>query len=185
MRPPSRGEFNLFRAAMLNVALLGGASISSNGGVIRSDLGTAGRLLAYYLFEFAGRSHPRERLPDLFWPDMDADRARSALNTALWRIRKILDLGPQGTARSLVTIGDNVILELSDSLQVDTYQLQCASRRVLARAECGALADGDIPDASVALERYARPFLDGEDHDRVLQERERLHCLFVRRTRPL
>ena len=91
-----------------------------------------------------------------------------------------MDLGSQGAARNLVTIGDNVILELSDFLQVDTHQLQYSSRRVLARAEGGALTDGDIRDVSVTVEKYAGPFLDGEDHDWVLQERERLHCLFVR-----
>jgi len=35
-------------------------------------------------------------------------------------------------------------------------------------------------DLQVALERYHRPFLDGEDSSWAIEERERLHSLFVR-----
>lgn len=167
---------------MLDVTLLGGASFSVNGAVVRSDLGPAGRLLACYLFEFAGRVHRRERLADLFWGDTDPDKARPALNTAIWRIRKILELGSVGAARRLITIGDDVIFEHSQSVRVDTHQLENASRRVLSRPDGGMLTDGDIQDVSAAVDGYAGPFLDGHDGDWVLQERERLHCLFVRST---
>ena len=168
-------------AAMLNVSLLGGASFFVNGAVVRSDLGPAGRLLACYLFEFMGRTHRRERLADLFWGDIDPEKARSALNTAIWRIRKILELGSKGAARHLITIGDDVILEQSQLVQVDTHSLENASRRILGRA-AGALTDGDVHDINQAIDGYGGPFLDGYDGDWVLQERERLHCLFIRST---
>lgn len=165
---------------MLNVTLFGGAFFSVNGTVLKSDLGPAGRLLACYLFEFNGRVHRRERLADLFWRDIDPDRARSAMNTAIWRIRKILDLGSKGAARHLITIGDDVILEQSPAIQIDTHFLQNASRRVLSLPECDILDDGDVQAISRAVDDYAGPFMDGYDDDWVLQERERLHCLFVR-----
>jgi DNA-binding SARP family transcriptional activator len=167
---------------MLNVNLLGGASFSVDGAIIRSDLGPAGRLLACYLFEFMGRAHRRERLADLFWGDTDPEKARSALNTAIWRIRKILELGSKGAARHLITIGDDVILEQSQSVQVDTHKLECASRRVLGRPAGETLTDVDMRDVSLAVEFYGGPFLDGFEGDWVLQERERLHCLFIRST---
>jgi DNA-binding SARP family transcriptional activator len=167
---------------MLNIALLGGISFSANGTIVRSDLGPAGRLLACYLFEFAGRVHRRERLADLFWGEIDPDKARSALNTAIWRIRKILELGAQGTARHLVTMGDNVILEKSQSMQIDTHALEIASRRVLSQHQRGALANVEMQEISAAVDGYVGPFLDGYDGEWVLQERERLHCLFVRST---
>ena len=163
---------------MLNVTLLGGASFSIDSTVIKSDLGPAGRLLACYLFEFAGRVHRRERLADLFWRDSDPDKSRPALNTAIWRIRKMLDLASKGTARHLITVGDDVILEESQSFRVDTHQLENASKRILSRPGNIAL-EGDI-DVNAALGTYSGPFLDGHDDDWVLQERERLHCLFVR-----
>jgi DNA-binding SARP family transcriptional activator len=167
---------------MLDVTLLGGASFSINNSVIKSDLGPAGRLLACYLFEFIGRVHRRERLADLFWRDCDPDRSRPALNTAIWRIRKLLDLASKGTARHLVTVGDDVILEDSQSVRVDTHQLENASKRILSRPGNVALDEGDLGDVNAALNTYSGPFLDGYDDDWVLQERERLHCLFVRST---
>jgi len=167
---------------MLRVTLLGGMSFSVNGTLVKSDLGPAGRLLACYLFEFAGRVHRRERLADIFWGETEPDKARSALNTAIWRIRKILELGTTGAARHLITHGDDVILEECQSVHVDTHQLEDASRRVLNLPNARAASDQDIQDITAAVEGYGGPFLDGYDGDWVLQERERLHCLFVRST---
>jgi DNA-binding SARP family transcriptional activator len=167
---------------MLHIALLGGISFSANDTLIRSDLGPAGRLLACYLFEFAGRTHRRERLADLFWSEIAPDKARSALNTAIWRIRKILELGGEDTPRHLITMGDEVILERSHSMQIDTHTLESASRRLLSQHQAGALAEVHIKEVSAAVDGYIGPFLDGYDGEWVLQERERLHCLFVRST---
>ncbi|MBR1031471.1 BTAD domain-containing putative transcriptional regulator [Bradyrhizobium liaoningense] len=167
---------------MLNVSLLGGASFSVDGAVVRSDLGPAGRLLACYLFEFMGRAHRRERLADLFWSDVGSEKGRSALNTAIWRIRKMLDMGSMGAARHLVTIGDDVLLEESQSIQVDTHRLENASKLVLVRKPGNTLTEVDVYEVSSAVDSYGGPFLDGYDGDWIFQERERLHCLFVRST---
>lgn len=167
---------------MLTVNLLGGASFSINGTAVRSDLGPAGRLLACYLFEFAGRVHRRERLADLFWKDADPDKGRSALNTAIWRLRKILDQGSKGGARQLITIGNDVVLESCDVIRVDTHYLECVSKRMLSRSGGVSLSERDMEDVSTAVDGYAGPFLDGYDGDWILQERERLHCLFIRST---
>lgn len=167
---------------MLTVNLLGTASFSVNGTVVKSDLGPAGRLLACYLFEFMGKVHRRERLADLFWQDIEPERGRSALNTAIWRIRKILDSGGNGASRHLVTIGNEVILEASDRFSVDTHEMESACKRALGRTADTPVSAGVLDDVSGAVERYAGPFLDGYDDDWVLQERERLHCLFIRST---
>lgn len=164
---------------MLKVTMLGGASFSANGAILKSDLGPAGRLLACYLFEFAGRAHRRERLADLFWDGLDQDRARSALNTAIWRIRKMLDLGATGIGRHLVTVGEDVFLEASPSIQVDTHELQNAAKRMLDNSH-GKLSASEVHAISAAVEAYTGPFLEGYEGDWVLQERERLHCLYVR-----
>lgn len=166
--------------AMLDVALLGGASFSAQGTVIRSDLGPAGRLLACYLFAFNGRVHRRERLADLFWSEVEPDKGRAALNTAIWRIRKILELGAEGAAKRLVTIGDEVILEPWDALRVDTHQLEKASRQLFDAIESQGPSGVILREFSSAVTCYHGPFLDGHDGDWILQERERLHCLFVR-----
>ena len=167
---------------MLDVTLLGGASFAVNGTVIRSDLGPAGRLLACYLFEFTGRTHRRERLADLFWGELEPEKARSALNTAIWRIRKILDLGLSSGGKHLVTIDDEILMEPSSCIHVDTHGLQRASQRAVTQARYAELTGADQAELGAAVESYRGPFLDGDDGDWILHERERLHCLFVRST---
>lgn len=166
---------------MLNVSLLGTASFAIDNAVVKSDLGPAGRLLACYLIEFTGKVHRRERLADLFWQDTDPERARSALNTAIWRIRKVLDHAGDGASRHLLTIGNEVVLEPSDDIHVDTHELESACKHALARRDRSLTAD-ELSGISRAVENYGGPFLDGYDDDWVLQERERLHCLFIRST---
>ena len=163
---------------MLNVALLGGPVFSVNCSVCRPELGPAGRLLACYLFEFVGRIHRREKLADLFWGDLGEAKARAALNTAIWRIRKLLNFAESGGGGSLVTIGDDVILEPADFISVDTWRLQDASKRMGTVRDPVVLHE-DETFARAAVAGYAGPFLEGHDGDWILQERERLHALFV------
>lgn len=165
---------------MLDVNLLGGVSFSIDGMVVRPEFGPAGRLLACYLFEFPARVHRRERLADLFWGDAEPVKARAALNTAIWRIRKMLDSASHGASRRLVTLGDDVILEPSEAIAVDTQRLETVCRRALSAAERDPLDAPRVQDIAAALDIYGGPFMDGHDGDWILQERERLHCLFVR-----
>jgi DNA-binding SARP family transcriptional activator len=93
----------------------------------------------------------------------------------------MLDLGAPRASRHLVTVGDDVILEPSPSIVIDTHQLESACRRMLS-PPAGALSAQELQDITAAVEGYGGPFLDGHDGDWILQERERLHCLFVRST---
>ena len=73
---------------MLSVGLLGVFRVADVDNRTWSELGPAGRGLASFLFAYPSRPHRRERLADLFWPELDAERARRALNSAIWRMRK-------------------------------------------------------------------------------------------------
>src|SRR5262245_46716917 len=145
---------------MLKATLFGGASFFIDGAIFKSDLGPSGRLLACYLIEFMGRVHRRERLADLFWSGADPDRARSSLNTAIWRIRKMLDLGSKGMGRRLITVGEDVVLEECLAMQVDTHQFESASKLMLSKPE-GTHSPDDIEAVRAVVDVYAGPFLDG------------------------
>jgi DNA-binding SARP family transcriptional activator len=161
---------------MLNVTLLGGTSFEIDGTVIKSDLGPSGRLLACYLLEFMGRVHRRERLADLFWGELEPEKGRSALNTALWRIRKMLGAAVKGGGNRLVTIGDDVLLEPASFIQVDTHALQSVCRLSADRKSCPELTAVEEEAIGAAVVGYGGPFLDGDDADWIL------HCLFVTST---
>jgi DNA-binding SARP family transcriptional activator len=143
------------------------------------DLGPAGRRLAGFLFTFPDRPHRRERLIDLFWPELDTDRGRRAVNSAIWRLRKLLASAPEyREGFGLRTIGSETILERTSWLDVDTWALLEAAQAALAGAEAHVDAS-TLKQILAVLYRYEGPFLDGEDADWILEERERLHSLFV------
>jgi DNA-binding SARP family transcriptional activator len=164
----------------LSVGLLGVFRIANVDDRFWFGLGAAGRSLASYLFTYPGRPHRREHLADLFWPTLDQDRARSALNSAVWRVRKLLASNSKSAGeRGLRTAGPEILLEHGDWLDVDAIALQDAANSVIKKPAM--LADPAALDRLVAvLSRYEGPFLDGEDGDWILEERERLHSIFVR-----
>ena len=121
---------------MLSVGLLGVFRVAGADNRTWSELGPAGRGLASFLFAYPGRPHRRERLADLFWPELDAERARRALNSAIWRLRKLLASEPRSAGgRNLLTIGTETILERAPWLDIDATALQEATAMALRQPE--------------------------------------------------
>jgi DNA-binding SARP family transcriptional activator len=165
---------------MINVAMLGRMSVTIDRKRVPLNLGDRGRLLAGYLFEFPGRVFRREQLSDLFWEDRDAEHARGALNTALWRIRKILasDAGSR-PADCIHSSGDEIVFEPSASVLIDTHQFAGVARQAFQPGSpCGRDVRCTLLDQAVS--HYSGEFLDGDDGDWIIAERERLHSLYVR-----
>jgi DNA-binding SARP family transcriptional activator len=161
---------------MFSVHMLGVLTISVDGRRIADDLGPNGRSLSGFLFQFIGRIHRRERLADQFWGHLDPERARAALNTALWRFRKLLAHDPLSAGgQNFRTTTSDVILEPAPWLEVDTLCFGTTVKRLLEQQNIV-----DAYELERAVESYEGPFLDGEDADWILQERERLHSLYVR-----
>jgi two-component SAPR family response regulator len=130
--------------------------------------------LAGFLFTFPDRPHRRERLIDLFWPELDIERGRRAMNCAVWRLRKLLASAPEyKEGHSLRTVGPETILERTPWLDVDTWALLEAAQTTLSGPE-EHLAPSGIKEILTVLYRYEGPFLDGEDAEWILEERERL-----------
>jgi DNA-binding SARP family transcriptional activator len=165
--------------SVLSVSLLGVSRVASVNERIWADLGPAGRRLAGFLFTYPDRPHRRDRLIDLFWPDYDGERGRRAMNSAVWRLRKLLASSPQyREGHSLRTVGTETILERTSWLDVDTWALLGIAASLQNEA-ANEFAVADCKNNLTVLYRYEGPFLDGEDADWILEERERLHSLFI------
>lgn len=165
---------------MISVRMLGVLTISIQNGCLPEDVGPTARRLAAYLFEFPGRVHRRERLVDQFWSHLDPPRARSAMNTALWRIRKLLAREPQSNGgRNLRSHGSDVILEQAPWLDIDTHAFNAAVQNALDRRS-SQRDEARLNTLELAVAKYSGPFFDGEDADWIVEERERLHTLYVR-----
>lgn len=165
---------------MLTVSLLGTSRVASSSEYIWSELGSAGRRLAGFLFTFPDRPHRRERLIDLFWPELDAERGRRAMNSAIWRLRKLLASSAEyEEGRSLRTVGPETILERTTWLDIDTWALLQAAHTTLNNGSEEHLEAHRIRELLAVLYRYEGPFLEGHDDEWILEERERLHSLFI------
>ncbi|MBZ9803446.1 BTAD domain-containing putative transcriptional regulator [Mesorhizobium sp. ES1-6] len=163
---------------MLQVNLLGSFAITVNGQRVHSDLGPSGQRMAAFLFAFPGRLHRRERIADLFWPEMNTERSRAALNSALWRLRKILGQEPESNGgRNLRSIGDDVVLDQESWLHVDSSAVTALAKKLAAGSD--PRETPSLAAIRAAIELYQGPFLDGEENSLFLEERERVHTCFV------
>lgn len=163
-------------APMFKIHMLGGFSIAVGGRLSHGELGANGRRLSAYLFAFPNSLHRRAKLVDLFWPDLDPDQARAAFSTALWRLRRLLRMEKdQGRAKVVATMHE-LLLEVIDDTIVDAHHFQSVVANAFRSGD--GRPDFEALDRAVGL--YAGPFLDGDDDDWILEQRERLHCLYVR-----
>jgi DNA-binding SARP family transcriptional activator len=161
---------------MLYVRLLGDFMMHRDKAPIHSELGHSGMLLASYLFAFPDRPHRRERLASLFWPELDEDHSRSALNSAIWRLRKMIG-GPKPQA--IRSIGPEVVLDQPHWLEIDKQRLETIVKQCIDNHYLLAQPRKQ-QQLSDALRLHDKHFLASEDGDWILEERERLQSLYIR-----
>src|SRR5215831_9447988 len=165
---------------MLSVGLLGVFRVADVDLRIWCELGPAARGLASFLFTYPDRGHRREKLAELFWPELDAERARRAMNSAVWRLRKLLATQPESEGgQNLQTLGSETVLKNAPWLDVDIWSLQNLAAPVI-RDPAAPLEPHRLAAITAILHRYEGPFLDGDEGDWILEERERLHSIFLR-----
>jgi DNA-binding SARP family transcriptional activator len=95
-------------------------------------------------------------------------------------LRKLLATQPENEGgQNLLTVGSETILEHAEWLDIDALALEEAASLVLKQP---AVLDDGVMLNRIAdvLHRCEGPFLDGDDGDWILEERERLHSLFLR-----
>lgn len=156
---------------MPRVQLFGVPSPKILGGTEIADLGRAGQRLAGYLFSVAGRTLRREFLQDQFWGELGEGRARAALSTALWRIRKAL---PDG---ALLVRHSEITLLPDERLLIDVRLFSEQAENLLAE---DAQATSPISALKACLALYLGQFLEGEAAEWAVIERERLERLYLR-----
>lgn len=160
---------------MVHVHLLGPFAVENERKMVHAPLGSDGKRLASYLFSFPNRVHRRERLLDLFWPDVDPARARAVFSTALWKVRRLLESEHRAKIHLQATSQD-VCLNLSDMSSVDAHHFRATALSALSAAtvasSCGTLVK--------AAELYRGQFLEEYDDAWVLELRESLQGLYIR-----
>jgi ABC-type oligopeptide transport system substrate-binding subunit/DNA-binding SARP family transcriptional activator/tetratricopeptide (TPR) repeat protein len=151
---------------MLQAKLLGQYEIRKDGQPIFIPSRPTQSLLAYLLLH-PNKSHRREKLAGLFWPDSSEVNARSNLRHELWRIRKAI--GPGANARMESDyLGVTYHPQPDDQLDVDAFEA-CSE-------------DESSTEALLqAVSAYGGDLLPGFYKEWVVLERERLHAVFERK----
>lgn len=137
------------------------------------------RALLAYLLLHGPRLHPRERLLDLFWGDYSVDRARGSLSTTVWRLRRALE--PENTVPGtylVTTAADEIGFNWESDHWLDVLAFEQQAGRVLDQP-IAALPSVVIDELETSLRLYKGDLLDGFYDDWVIQEQERLRCLYM------
>src|SRR5262245_1032210 len=162
------------RGLMYGLAAMGLARLRLLGGVeLRHGLGQLVPIprkkvqaLLAYLACHAGRSHPRDKLATLLWPDIDDQQARANLRKTLFVLRRALSAAPL----SLLIREEAVALDVTE-LDVDVLAFEALAR------------NADPEALQRAVELYRGDLLEGLGvtetpfEEWLVAERERLREL--------
>ena len=165
-------------ASQIKIQMLGGLVLRRGDRPCNLHLcGPTRRLLAFLLYQ-ANLRFRRERLSDLLWPEKEAAKARSALNTAIWRIRKALCEQHIGQME-IVSEAETVGIALCASVEIDAHALT----KLVKTHDVSGLSNPSCAvhtDLARILATSKGLFLDGDDANWVLVERERLINVYMR-----
>jgi DNA-binding SARP family transcriptional activator len=134
-------------------------------------------LLAYLLLEPA-RSHPRETLAGLLWPDPSSDQSKAYLRKALWQLQSALGEREPTPERLIQTQADFVRLEPGHELWMDVAAFEAAYATVRG-TRAAELTDEQTNVLQTAVDLYRGDLLDGWYLDWCLFHRERLLQMYL------
>ena len=97
-------------ASLCRIEMLGGLRVVQGERAVSRFRSHKAALLLSYLALHLHRSHAREHLTDLFWPQMEPGAGRDNLSTALSALRRQLEASPMPAGSLLLTDHQNVRL---------------------------------------------------------------------------
>ncbi len=160
----------------LEIRLFGMMSIERDGLPLAQVPSRRVRDLLSYLLVGRDSSHSREHLAGVFWGDLENHRARHSFNTALWRLRRLLE--HEGRATSYLQIDARQVgFNLGSDFRLDVAEFEH-------RCDWAAQLEDHSADKAASLYRQAVDLYRGDlltdcYDDWCLVERERLRRLYL------
>src|SRR5512147_2533734 len=150
-------------AGMLEVRLLGQFEVLRDGRRLTIPTRNAQSLFAYLLLN-SSKSHRREKLAGILWPDSSEENARSNLRHELWRLRKALE-------------GEGEFYLISDDLTI-AFNPKGEYSFDVQQFENISADSSSVDDLITALSVYRGELLPGFYDEWVFVERNRLNAIF-------
>jgi DNA-binding SARP family transcriptional activator len=164
---------------MLRIRLFGSVRVGFAGSASTVKMTHSVQALLAYLVLYRDRAHSRDVLVGQFWGDTSEERARHALNTTLWRLRRVLRAPEEpGASFILTTDAGEIGFNRHSSYWLDVAVFEKAARRLLA-APVEAASAADVAAMEQSLQLYCCDLLEGFYDDWALRERERLRLLHL------
>jgi DNA-binding SARP family transcriptional activator len=158
----------------LRVEMFGWLRVQAGGAVLTRFRTRKTAALFGYLAFHGERSHPRELLAEMLWPEARSEASRNSLSQALSSLR-----------HELAVLG----VLAGTLLETDRTTVQVHGRTDVRDFEAAARASGPSQERISALakaqELYRGEFLPGHYDEWILAERERLRDLFASATHEL
>ena len=160
-------------AGLWRLELLGWLRASSGDSVItRFPTRQTGSLFAYLALN-QQRSHPREELAELLWPNNDPGATKDRLNQAVASLRRQIE--PPGIPRNSVLMSNYQTVRLAPGVVVTDVE----KFEELARAFDLSSARTNLSELTEALALYRGELLPGFYDDWIRPERQRLSDLYA------
>jgi len=164
----------------LEIRLFGEFAIVETESATELSLPHGAQALLGYLLLNRRTEHPRDDLSQIFWPEEDSTRARSRLNTAIWRLRKALAAGNVNPDDYIISRpSGEVAFNRASRYWLDIEVFEEASTVSLGTAR-GTPSSFDPEALEAAVRLYQGDVLRGFYSDWALRERERLSDLHIR-----
>lgn len=157
-----------------SISLFGAYPVCVDGHPYRLGISGSTEKLFQYLLVNAGKISRREYLAELFWRSSPVRRQRSALNSAIWRIKRQID---DLDGIHLHCDGPAVYLQIGASVRVDAVELADAVHSISPEVM---MNETEADRLYRALDACEAPFMDGVTSSWVLTERERLFNIQIR-----
>ncbi len=109
----------------LSIAVLGPPTVSSRKQELSFSTRKQLAVLLYLAVE--GGIHSRQKLSELFWPELDAEHGRSALRTTIMRLRESLPASSESQQQILLSSRDTLALDAAQ-FRLDVHVVQDAWR---------------------------------------------------------
>ena len=165
---------------ILQVALLGGVHVTHNNWLTEAKLTREIQALLAYLLLHRHRVHPREVLAGVFWAELTQEKARRALNTALWRLKKALE--PEG-----IPAGTYLVSGYSGEVGFNCQSKYWLDAEVFEQGVSHLVAypsqkvnESNVEKLEKILELYKGELLEGLYDEWALRERERLRAIYLK-----
>jgi DNA-binding SARP family transcriptional activator len=133
-----------------------------------------------YLILNRHRFHRREILADMLWGRSEPRNARRCLNTALWRLRRVLESHEVEPGAYLIVERERISFNSESDYWLDVEEFQTLCTVFGSQSRDANPDTWDVDPLRRAVELYQGDLMDGFYDDWCLYERERLHQTFLR-----